>query len=125
MFKQIKALTTRITGQHYEQYACDYLTKQGLTLITRNVNFKAGEIDLIMQDGKQLVFVEVRYRASQQFGGALESVNFGKQQKIIKAAQLYLMREFQNQPPSCRFDVIAISGERKQLSVNWIKNAFA
>lgn len=125
MLKIIKALATRKAGQYYEQKACDYLCQQGLVLIARNVNFKAGEIDLIMLDGQQLIFIEVRYRASQQFGGALESVNSSKQQKLIKAAQLYLIREYNNQPPSCRFDVIAMTGNNEQLSINWIKNAFS
>ena len=78
-----------------------------------------------MQDGAQLVFVEVRYRQHKQYGGAAASVDRHKQNKLIKAAQLYLQQQFGNQPPSCRFDVVAIDGTKKQFEVNWIKNAIS
>ncbi len=125
MWSPFKTYNKQAIGQNFEKLACAYLQKQGLTLKAKNANFRVGEIDLIMLDKKQLVFVEVRYRQSNQYGGALASITPQKQQKIIKAAQLYLQKEFSNQPPSCRFDVVAIEGDEKPYEIQWIKNAFA
>ena len=121
-FKNTKAkVNTLSLGQKHERAALKYLKQQGLNLKDKNVRFKAGEIDLIMTHQQQLVFVEVRFRNSESHGGALASVDRKKQQKLIKAAQLYLQQEFGNNPPSCRFDVVAVDGN---LEILWIKNAF-
>lgn len=114
---------TRVDGQFFEDKACTFLQQKGLILSARNVNFATGEIDLIMLDGPQLVFVEVRFRHNNEFGGAAASIDNKKQKKLIKTAQLYLKQKFGNRPPSCRFDVIAIDGNKKHFNVNWIKNA--
>ena len=124
MRNPFKSFNTLTTGQKFEQQACDYLQHQGLTLKEKNARFRVGEIDLIMLDGAQLVFVEVRYRQGQTFGGAAASVDYRKQQKLIKAAQLYLLKHFGNQPPPCRFDVIAMEDKPQGVQINWIKNAF-
>lgn len=79
--------------------------------------FLCGEIDLIMQDGDTLVFVEVRQRSKDSFGGALASVTRAKQRRLIVAAQIFLQRY--RMPPACRFDVIGYDGDR----MNWLKNA--
>jgi len=124
MRNPFKSFSKRAIGQQFERQACGYLQQQGLKLKEKNVLFRSGEIDLIMLDGKQLVFVEVRYRKHQSFGGAAASVNYHKQQKLIKAAQLYLLKHFDNQPPACRFDVIAMQDSPQGLEIEWIKNAF-
>ncbi len=112
--------STRQFGEEKEQQACAYLTKHGLQLVVKNYHCKLGEIDLIMQDQETLVFVEVRYRKQNDYGGGLESVTRGKQRKIIRAAQYYLeTSKKQNYP--CRFDVIAYAKDQK---INWIKDAF-
>jgi len=64
--------TSRDRGQHAENACCEYLQQQGLKLLTRNYRGKRGEIDIVMQDKNALVFVEVRYRKNDFFGGALE-----------------------------------------------------
>jgi putative endonuclease len=124
-----KVSTTKEDGAFFESQACQYLKKQGLKLKARNVSFSSGEIDLIMldelRDKTQLVFVEVRYRQHNKFGGAAASIDFRKQTKLIKTAQLYLQQQFGNEPPSCRFDVIAIEGTKQQFEVDWIKNAIS
>ena len=107
----------QIRGQAGEDAALAYLQAQGLTLAQRNFRCKVGEIDLIMMHGAVLVFVEVRRRASAQFGGAAASVGFAKQRRLIRAAQLYLLRY--RSPPACRFDVVAIEG----AALNWIRDA--
>jgi putative endonuclease len=101
--------------------ACEYLQRQGLKLIDRNYHCRMGEIDLIMDHDNTLVFVEVRYRKNNLFGGALESVTYKKQQKLQKTA-LHFLQHYQDR--NARFDVIAITGEHKQQSFEWIQNAF-
>ena len=124
MHKPFKRFNKRIVGEEFEHQACRYLQQQGLQLKERNAHFRVGEIDLIMLDGAQLVFVEVRYRKHQSFGGAAASVDYHKQKKLIKAAQLYLLKHFGNQPPACRFDVIAMQDTPQGPEIEWIKNAF-
>lgn len=107
-------------GRHHEQAAAAYLQRQGLKLLHRNFRCRYGEIDLIFQDSDTLVFTEVRYRSQDQFGGAVASVNPGKQRRLIQAARWYLSQ--QPGTPNCRFDVIAIGGP--QSTLEWIKDAF-
>ncbi len=104
-------------GQAGEDAALAHLLRHGLTLVTRNFRCKAGEIDLIMQEHASLVFVEVRKRAGMDYGGAAASITAAKQRRLLRAAQFYLLRH--RTPPPCRFDVVAIDGER----LTWLKNA--
>ena len=109
-------------GKEAEKLARTFLESQGLKFIDRNFNSRVGEIDLIMRDNEFLIFVEVRSRKSTVYGGALASVNYHKQQKILKAASLYLLTKnlYDNTP--VRFDVVTLDGVPVQFS--WIKNAF-
>lgn len=125
MWRPSQVFNKRAKGDAYEKVARHHLQQQGLKFVAQNVNYKGGEIDLIMKDGVQLVFIEVRFRRSKQFGGAAASVAYKKQQRIILAAQLYLQKQFGNHPPSCRFDVVAIDGEENDSQLTWLKNAFA
>jgi putative endonuclease len=111
---------TQSTGGYYEQLALEYLESQGLTCVARNFRCKLGEIDLIMTQNNQLVFVEVRYRNNAKFGGAIESINSHKQRKLIRAASFYLSQTEQHNSVSCRFDVISFHNLKPQ----WIPNAF-
>ncbi len=78
-----------------------------------------------MLDGDTVVFVEVRYRRHAAWGGALESVDLRKQQKLIKAAQLFLQKESRWARHPCRFDVVAIGAAASEAEKpNWIQNAF-
>jgi len=83
-----------------------------------------GEIDLIMQDNGILMFIEVKYRKNDDWVSAAESVTKGKQRKIIKAAQLFLLKNKKFKDMNCRFDVVSIQGEKNLPEINWIKNAF-
>lgn len=109
-----------IRGKNAEDQALDFLIDKGLKLIARNYRCKQGELDLIMRDQQSLVIIEVRYRKSDVYGSALESITPSKQAKIIAATQHYLSTLTANSP-MMRFDVVAISGDR---TINWIKNAF-
>lgn len=109
-------------GAQAEQQAARYLRQQGLQLLAQNYRCRMGEIDLIMQDGETLVFVEVRLRSNPAFGGAAGSIDKHKQQRIIRTAQHYLA----SLPhlPRCRFDAVLME-DAEGKSVQWLKNAFA
>nr|WP_092414057.1 YraN family protein [Collimonas sp. OK307] len=110
----------QVSGQMAEDRALAYLQQRGLKLVERNFRCKGGEIDLILAEPalNLLVFVEVRQRSSQRYGGAAASVTRGKQAKLIIAAQVFLQRYADL--PACRFDVIAIEDE----AIEWIRQAF-
>ena len=103
-------------GRDAEARALAFLEQEGLTLVEKNFRCRTGEIDLIMRDGQVLVFIEVRSRKNQHFGGAAASVGPVKQRRLWRTAEHYLMR-CPDQPP-CRFDLVAIDGE----SLQWIQN---
>lgn len=107
-------------GSDSEQLACTYLQEHGLTLVEQNFSSRYGEVDIIMRESDTLVFVEVRYRKNNHFGGAAASVTPAKQQKIIKTALSYQQRHAPND--GIRFDIFAIEGD--STKVEWLKNAF-
>ncbi|WP_077216796.1 YraN family protein [Piscirickettsia litoralis] len=108
----------RTKGFNAERQALNYLKRQGLTLISQNYSSRFGEIDLIMQGKAEIIFIEVRYRKNNNFGSPAATVNFKKQQRIIKTAYSYL-NSLPFTPP-CRFDVIAITASE----LEWIQDAF-
>ena len=121
--------TTREQGQYTENLACRYLENKGFKLVEKNFNCKVGEIDLIMQDNDTIVFVEVRYRKSNDFGSGAESITVTKQSKLIKTASLYLQRHVKLSQYPVRFDVVSITGfieteELNKINFDWIENAF-
>ena len=105
-------------GGGAEDHAARFLADRGLTILARNYRTRFGEIDLIAADGDVLVFVEVRLRVSDAFGGAASSVTRAKQRRIESAARHYLSR-LRREPP-CRFDVITLDGGRP----TWLRAAF-
>ena len=113
---------SKLLGDWAENLALEHLQSNGLKLVQRNYRCRGGELDLIMQDGKVLAFVEVRYRRSQRFGGAVASVDQRKQQRIALAASHYLQRHA-NQSV-CRFDVVSVGGTVEKPSIEWLKDAF-
>ncbi len=105
-------------GQRGEDAALGYLEQQGLKLVERNVRYPFGEIDLIMKQGQIWVFIEVKYRQSKQFGGAIQAISPNKINRLRRAVSHYMQR---NQlDVQCRFDVIAIDANE----INWITDAF-
>ena len=116
---------TRAVGDAAELRALAWLQAQGLRLEERNYRVargphaRGGEIDLVMRDRDgTLVFVEVRARAARSHGGAAASVGAGKRQRLVFAAQHYLLRFAA--PPPCRFDVVALDGDE----IDWLRAAF-
>lgn len=110
--------TTTTRGREAEERAARHLERCGLRVIERNFRVRGGEIDLICNAGKTLVFVEVRLRTRSDFGGAAASISAGKRRRIVLAAQHYLARKAEC---DCRFDCVLIDGEQ----LEWIPNAFA
>ncbi len=108
-------------GLQAEQWAADYLQRQGLKLVTQNYRSRFGEIDLIMHDKTTLVFVEVRQRSHAGFGGAAASIDTHKQQRLIRTAHIYLAQL--GHTPACRFDVMLMD-DKSGHNAEWIKNAF-
>jgi len=123
----LKALHLK-QGEEAEAACCRYLKSKGLKLVEQNFSCRLGEIDLIMLDKKTLVFVEVRFRKNNAFGGALESITLSKQNKLRKTAETYLQKNTQH--ANARFDVVAMSNktdairDKQSYTFNWISNAF-
>ncbi|MFK8030261.1 MAG: YraN family protein [Gammaproteobacteria bacterium] len=110
-------------GARAETAAARYLEDKGLELIGHNYNCRFGEIDLIMRDQLHLAFIEVRYRSSNRFGGAIASVERHKQKRLIRTAQHYLAFEAKDANTRCRFDVVAVT--TAHFDIQWVQNAFA
>lgn len=115
--------TTGIVGRRAEQNAFDYLVGRGLQPVARNFHSRGGEIDLIMLQDECLVFIEVRFRASEQFLQPGHSVDKRKQQKLIRTAALFVARNKRFALMTMRFDVVAVVG-RDELEFEWISDAF-
>jgi putative endonuclease len=118
--------TSGASGRAAEARAWAHLQRAGLTLVARNYRIargphaRGGEVDLICRDRDgTLVFVEVRARADTRHGGAAASIGSGKRSRLVFAAQRYLA-SLPGSPPPCRFDVVAIDGER----LEWLRSAF-
>jgi putative endonuclease len=107
-----------------ENIACQYLLNQGLKLLEQNFRTKMGEIDLIFQQAETIVFVEVRFRKSIHYGTSQESVDYRKQQKIIKTALFFMQKKHWLEKKPFRFDMLAIHHSPSAPQIEWIKNAF-
>ena len=112
----------QFTGDWGEAYARAHLEAHGLQFVMKNYRCKLGEIDLIMQTGGVLVFVEVRVRNTHLHGDPLESITHGKQQKVRKTAERYLQQV--NHQGDARIDVVGIDTSFSPPRITWIANAF-
>lgn len=110
--------TRKWIGAAGEEAAARHLVAHGLVLLARNFRVKGGEIDLVCRDGATTVFVEVRQRATNGFGGATASITPAKQKRLILAARHWLARHGDG---LCRFDCVLIEGGK----LEWLKNAFS
>ena len=113
----------QITGDRAEALAIRLIGQAGLQVLERNYRVRGGEIDCVALDGETLVFVEVRYRKNSRFGGAAASIDVRKQQRIIHAAQIYLMKHPRQANRPCRFDCILLDSLNDDQQ-EWIKDAF-
>lgn len=110
-------------GDDAEALAAAYLRRAGLQILTQNYRVRGGELDLVALDGEAVVFVEVRYRKNPRFGGAAASIDARKQQRLIHAAQVYLMKHPRQADRPCRFDCILLDALSTE-HLEWIKDAF-
>lgn len=117
-------LTSVELGKEAELFAAQMLKAKGLILLEQNVNFKVGELDLVMRENDTLVFVEVRRRNNNKFGGALGSITSTKQKRLTRAALAYLQRKKLMDKVPCRFDLVAITDTNGHFEAEWIKNIF-
>ncbi len=124
-------LTSYNKGKNAEQACCDFLQKQGLKLVARNYRGQRGEIDLVMQDKQVVVFVEVRFRKNDYYGGGLESVTRQKRERILATAEQYMQQETGIKVG--RIDVVAMSQKPQYETIDdtdseykfeWIQDAF-
>ncbi|MEW7978019.1 MAG: YraN family protein [Candidatus Sedimenticola endophacoides] len=106
-----------------EAAALRHLLGLGLTLLERNYRCRSGEIDLIMREHTTLLFIEVRYRKGLEYSSPAESVDARKRRRIITTARHYLRTRTGERDPPCRFDVVALWGEKAE-NIEWIRDAF-
>ena len=111
-------------GQEGEATAENYLRQKGYRIIAKNLRSSLGELDLVAEDGPVLVFVEVKARRSEDFGGAIHAVHQRKQEKLIRLASQYLARhQWTNR--ACRFDVVLLQATGASApQIEHIQNAF-
>ena len=127
LFAGLTKTGSNTIGQRAEDLALQFLKKNGMQLIDRNYRCKMGEIDLVMLHDNELVFVEVRYRKQTRFGSGAESVDYRKQQKILKSAEHFLQRNTRYRDIPCRIDVVSITAptslSNRTFDIDWISNA--
>ena len=107
-------------GAAAEALAAVFLEGQGLRIVERNYRCRFGEIDLVARSGAVLVFVEVRARQSEAFGGAAGSITAAKRRRLVAAARHYLAKHRVSR--ACRFDVVLVRGREQQIE--WLADAF-
>lgn len=113
---------TRARGRTAEAAAAAHLSRLGFEIVERNAVTEAGEIDIVAREGETLCFVEVKARKGGAYGPALEAVPRRKQQRIARAAALYLAAAGLEVP--CRFDVLAMDRRGDGWTFTLIRDAF-
>lgn len=115
----------RSKGQHYEAIAERYLQQRGLITVAKNEYCGHRELDLIMRDHEYWVFVEVKFRKTEQFGGAVMALSQPQRRRLRQAASYYLVKNHINEAGTpCRFDLVCITGEGSTAELQWFQNAF-
>lgn len=102
--------TRRVRGAEGERAAAEFLEQRGYRILARNYRTRWGEIDLIAEEGRTLVFVEVKQRLDDRFGGPEAAITPAKQVRIARQALQYLAWRRLGERP-CRFDVVLIRGD--------------
>src|SRR5690625_7375195 len=93
-----------------ERLARCQLEAVGMTFLAANHTERRGELDLVMQDGELVVFVEVRHRASAEYGSASESIDAPKLERMRRSARPYLLRHYRTDVVPCRLHVLRLPG---------------
>ena len=113
---------TRAQGRLGEDEGVLWLERQGYRIAQRNAVNKAGEIDVVAYDGEVLCFVEIKARATDEYGAAIEAVTPRKQRRLVRAASLYLALNPVDAP--CRFDVLGRDLGADGWRFTLVKDAF-
>ena len=113
----------RRLGSAGEDAAADLLTRKGCTLLARNWRHARLELDMVCQDGDTIVFVEVKTRSSERYGGAAHAVGLTKQRVLCRAARAWLAAHKAWDKP-CRFDVICVLRDGDTLHLEHFRHAF-
>jgi len=108
-------MNKRAVGSVTEERAEAYLAGLGYEPIERNYQCRCGEIDLIAKDGEYLVFVEVKYRRTEEFGLPEEAVTVRKRDRIRRAAEWYLKQRRIPDGTPVRFDVVAMDAQEIRI----------
>ncbi|WP_374680723.1 YraN family protein [Accumulibacter sp.] len=116
--------TPPTAGVLAERLAASFLERNGVTILRRNYRCRGGEVDLICQERRVLVFVEVRLRRNANYGGAAASITGAKQRRIILAARHYLASQAGQRDPECRFDCLLLD-DLSDTAIEWLRDAFA
>ena len=112
-------------GRAAEAAAARHVERLGYRILTANFRAKGGELDLVAMDGAALAIIEVRYRASDRFGGAAASITAGKRSRIVRASRALLATNPPLAKLPVRFDVIEVSGAADCLECQLIRGAFS
>lgn len=110
----------RELGNIGEQIAAQYLEKNRYQVLERNFYCRQGEIDIIAKDGKEIVFIEVKTRSSNDFGRPSEAVNYIKKKHLYSCAKYFLYKTGLLEK-FVRFDVIEVLIDKGRFNVNHIK----
>ncbi len=113
-----------INGQKAESLATEYLERKDYKIIERNYRDKFCEIDIVACTREYIVFVEVKYRASNDYGGAIGAVTSTKLKQMTRAAEYYLSQhlDFNNLQP--RLDVITVVGDINIPTIKHIEDCY-
>jgi putative endonuclease len=109
-------------GRVGEEEAVAWLCRRGYRVVERNARTRAGEIDLVAEDGDTLCFVEIKARTTAAYGPAVAAVGRAKQRRLLRAAALWLARHPQDRP--CRFDVLGLDAAGDGWEFTLLRGAF-
>lgn len=124
MRRDAPRMTARELGQNAEDMACNHLKQKGFEIVSKNYRALRGEVDIICKDRDDWVFVEVKARSSNRFGGAASAIPRSKQEQVAKVASHYLMANGLFGEVACRFDVVLVDAGARPYQVTHIPNAF-
>jgi putative endonuclease len=112
--------TKRTVGAHYEDQATEFLLANGYEIIARNVIYRFGEIDIVAQKEKVLIFVEVRKRDPAYGIAPEETLTWSKQQRLLRSIGAYVAR-YRGSATQVRIDLIGFTGDEPRHFVDFMR----
>ncbi len=125
---RMKKEDNKAKGRLGEDLAVEFLKEKGYTILQRNFRSKSGEVDIVALKGRGsgsqvLVFVEVKYRTSIDFGLPCQAVDYKKQRVIKQVAETYIAREKAYNMP-CSLDIVEVYRDNGKTHINHLENCF-